>query len=163
MKIFLSIVAVLGVSAGGWYLWKNSPAANAENRSFHRPTTAVVEAHDISFAVNAAGDIGPADQVSVRPEVNGRIEELPVDIGDPVKKGDLLCRLDDRDLQIELKQRSAEIEGAKLQLIKAERIYERLKQLLADQLVSQEEYDNGKTEYQLATNSVDRALQALRL
>jgi HlyD family secretion protein len=163
MKTFLSIVVVLGVSASGWYLWKNSPAANAESRTFHRPTTAVVEARDISFAVNAAGDIGPADQVSVRPEVNGRIEELPVDIGDPVKKGDLLCRLDDRDLQIELKQRSAEIEGAKLQLIKAERIYERLKQLVADKLVSQEEYDNGKTEYQLATNSVDRALQALRL
>ena len=163
MKIFLSVLAVLGIGTGGWYFWKNSPAANAQNRSFQRPTTAVVEARDISFAVNAAGDIGPADQVSVRPEINGRIEELPVDIGDKVNKGDLLCRLDDRDLQIELKQRSAEIEGAKLQLIKAERIHERLKQLLAGNLVSQEEYDNGKTDYQLATNAIDRAMQALRL
>jgi len=163
MKIFLSVLAVLGIGAGSWYFWKNSPATNGETRSFQRPTTAVVESRDIRFAVNAAGDIGPADQVSVRPEVNGRIEELPVDIGDQVKKGDLLCRLDDRDLQIELKQRSAEIEGSKLQLIKAERIHARLKELLANSLVSQEEYDNARTDYQLATNSVDRAMQASRL
>ena len=41
-------------------------------RIANRPTTAVVEARDIYFAVTAAGDIGPADQVSVRPEVDGR-------------------------------------------------------------------------------------------
>jgi len=48
-------------------------------------------------------------------------------------------------------------------LVKAQRLHERLKQLLSANLVSQEEYDNGKTDYQLATNSVDRAMQAKRL
>ena len=48
------------------------------------------ELRDISFAVNAAGEISPAEQVSVRPEINGRIEDLPVDLGDRVKKGDLV-------------------------------------------------------------------------
>src|SRR2546422_5404559 len=120
------MLAVLGV--GGFFLWQKTPSTDLTNRAAARPTTAPVEARDILFAVNAAGDIGPADQVSVRPEVNGRIAELPVDIGDTVKKDALLCRLDDRDLQIERSARLQEIDGARLQLQKANRNFARSKQ-----------------------------------
>src|SRR5438309_11371308 len=120
MKLFFSLMAVLGLMAGGYFFWKNSPAQGAVDPNGGRATTAAVEARDIFFAVNAAGDIGPADQVSVRPEVDGRIAELPVDIGDRVKKDALLCRLDDRNLQIQRASRLQEIEGAKLALQRSE-------------------------------------------
>src|SRR5438093_2169666 len=163
MKLIVSLAVFLGLSAGGYFVWKNAPVTASESRNPGRPTVAVVEERDIQFAINAAGDIGPADQVSVRPEINGRIEELPVDIGDKVKKGDRLCRLDDRDLQIERSQRIAEVDGAHLQLQKATRNFSRAKQLFSDQLISQEVYDDSKTEYDLGTNAVDRAEQAVRL
>lgn len=163
MKLIFSLLAVLGLGAGGYFLWKNAPAKTAEVEKHERPTTAVVESRDIQFAVSAAGDIGPADQVSVRPEINGRIEELPVDIGDRVKKGALLCRLDDRDLQIERSQRMIEIDGARLQLQKAMRNFNRSKQLFADKLISQEVFDDSRTDFDLATNAVDRTDQALKL
>src|SRR6187402_2029885 len=99
MRFFITLVVVAALAGGGYFVWSKVPRSDARDNSAIK--SAVVEARDISFAVNAAGDIGPADQVSVRPEVNGRIAELPVDIGDKVKKGDLLCRLDDKDLQIE--------------------------------------------------------------
>lgn len=163
MKLIATLVVLLGLGAGGYFLWKNKPQHNASHPGTVRPTTAIVEPRDIQFAVNAAGDIGPADQVSVRPEINGRIEELPVDIGDPVKKGALLCRLDDRDLQIERSQRLIEIDGARLQLQKAGRNFGRSKELFAGSLISREVFDDSKTEYDLATNGLDRAEQALRL
>lgn len=164
MKLFATLLVVAGLAAGGFYFWKKAPgAAVAETANSERPTTALVESRDIAFAVSAAGDIGPADQVSVRPEINGRIEELPVDIGDKVRKGSLLCRLDDRDLQIERSQRLIEIDGARLQLQKALRNYTRSKQLFADRLISQEVFDDSKTDYDLATNAVDRTDQMLRL
>lgn len=162
MKIFFILALVLGLGAGGYY-WKSNHSKPVETKTSLRPTTAIVEARDISFAVSAAGDIGPADQVSVRPEINGKIEELPVDIGDQVKKGDLLCRLDDRDLQIERSQRLTDIDGARLQLQKAKRNYGRSQELFAQNLVSQEIFDDTKTENDLATNAIDRAEQALRL
>lgn len=84
-----------------------------------RKTTAVVEQRSISFSISVAGEIEPAEQVSVRPEVNGRISELPVDIGDTVKKGELLFALDDKDLQIELETRKTEISSANLQIKQA--------------------------------------------
>jgi len=163
MKFLLSSFLVLGLGIGGFFLWRNSPAQDAGDRTLNRPTTATVEARDIFFAVSAAGDIGPADQVSVRPEVNGRISELPVDIGDRVKKDALLCRLDDRDLQIERSSRLQEIDGARLQLQKASRSFNRSKKLYADHLISAEVYEDSKTEYDLATNSLERAQSALRL
>src|SRR5437867_5429696 len=155
------MLAMLGV--GGFFLWQKTPSNDLANRAVARPTTAAVEVRDILFAVNAAGDIGPADQVSVRPEVNGRIAELPVDIGDQVKKDALLCRLDDRDLQIERASRLQEIDGARLQLQKASRNFNRSKNLFADRLISAEVYEDSKTEYDLATNSLERAQSALRL
>ena len=163
MKLIFSLLVMLGLGTGGYFFWKKSPSHATETEKPGRPTTAVVESRDIQFAVSAAGDIGPADQVSVRPDINGRIEELPVDIGDKVKKGDLLCRLDDRDLQIERSQRLIEIDGARLQLQKATRNFARSKQLFADKLVSQEIFDDSKTDFDLATNALDRTDQALRL
>lgn len=163
MKLFLSLIVVLGLAIGGYFWWRNSPAQAASEPGTARPTTAAVEARDIFFAVNAAGDIGPADQVSVRPEVDGRIAELPVDIGDKVKKDALLCRLDDRNLQIQRASRVQEIDGAKLALQKASRNYARSKQLYADHLVSAEVFEDTKTEFDLNTNLLERAQSALRL
>jgi len=163
MKLFFSLIAVLGLGTGGYFLWKNPPHPDAGDRSSTRATTATVEQRDIFFAVNAAGDIGPADQVSVRPEVDGRIDDLPVDIGDKVKKGSLLCRLDDRNLQIQRASRLQEIDGAKLALQKASRNFARTKQLFADHLVSAEVFEDTKTEFDLNTNMLERAQSALRL
>jgi RND family efflux transporter MFP subunit len=163
MKLILSLVAILGFGVGGYYIWTKAPHGAAEVEKPARPTTATVEPRDIQFAVSAAGDIGPADQVSVRPEINGRIEELPVDIGDKVRKGALLCRLDDRDLQIERSQQLTAIDGARLQLQKAGRNFNRSRQLYADKLISQEIFDDSKTDFDLATNALDRAEQSLRL
>ncbi len=163
MKLFFSLITILGLGAGGYFLWKNPPAPETGSRLSGRATTATVEARDILFAVNAAGDIGPADQVSVRPEVDGRISELPVDIGDKVKKDTLLCRLDDRNLQIQRSSRLQEIDGAKLALQKASRSFNRNKQLFADHLVSAEVFEDAKTDYDLNTNLLERAQSALRL
>src|ERR1043165_8559277 len=146
MKFFSILVVLAGLGTGGYFLWRHGPSIEQPRPLSNRPTSAVVESRDIRFMVNAAGDIGPADQVSVRPEVNGRISELPVDIGDRVKKDALLCRLDDRDLQIERASRLQEIDGAKLSLQKAGRNFNRSKQLFGDHLISAEVFEDSKTE-----------------
>ena len=161
MRFFIALLVVAALAGGGYFVWSKVPRTDARDNSSIK--TAVVEARDISFAVNAAGDIGPADQVSVRPEVNGRIAELPVDIGDKVRRNDLLCRLDDKDLQIERLTRLAEIDGAKVQLTKAKRNYLRSQELFEDDLVSKEVFEDARTEFELASNILSRADSALQL
>ena len=163
MKFVLALLVLAGVSAGGYYLWSKSPTRESLSRNTDRTSTATVEPRSIRFGVTAAGDIGPADQVSVRPEVNGRIAELPVDIGDKVAKDSLLCRLDDRDLQIEKQSREAEVDGAKLGLQKAQRTFLRNQRLFKDNLISRELFDDSRTEFDLATNALARSMSALNL
>jgi macrolide-specific efflux system membrane fusion protein len=137
-------------------------APGSSSRPPGRPTTALVSSRDISFAITAAGEITPAEQVSVRPEVSGRIDKLPVDIGDQVKKGDLLFTLDDTDLQTEKSQRQIEIEGSKLQVNaarlsveKMELAFNRIKDLKESKLVTQEAFDNARVELDVAKNALE--------
>ena len=162
-KVIIVLVLVVFGGAGYWY-WSKSPgdkAASGGNAA--RPTTAVVIQTNISFAVNAAGEISPAEQVSVRPEINGKVEELPVDLGDRVKKGDLLFKLDDKELQQQKASTLTAIERSRLELAKAERDYQRAERLLADKLISQELYDDTHTAFELAKNSLERSQRELAI
>lgn len=163
MKKWIVLLVVLGAAAWGYSKWRAANPADQQAGMQARTTEAPVEARDINFSVGAAGDIGPAEQVSVRPEVNGRIDLLPVDIGDSVKKGDLLFTLDDRDLQIEKGSRDTEIARTKLQLEQSERNYRRSEELYKGNLISQELYEDSRTQFELAKNAIQRAEKELEL
>ncbi|HSA03823.1 MAG TPA: efflux RND transporter periplasmic adaptor subunit, partial [Candidatus Paceibacterota bacterium] len=161
MKKWIVLLLLLAGGCFGFVQVRAWQAKRLQASLDNGPKTSLVEARDINFAINAAGDIGPADQVSVRPEINGRIETLHVDIGDKVLKGAVLFTLDDKDLQTERASRIAEIDGARLQLERAERNHERARQLFEQKLISQELYEDTKTNYELAKNSLDRATKQL--
>src|ERR1035437_7148860 len=163
MKKLIVLVVLVGIGIGGYYGWKNWQKANSAATVPERPTTATVELRDINFSVNAAGEMAPAEQVSVRPEINGKVDILPVDLGDHLKKGDLLFKLDDKELQQQRASNLTDIEKAKLNVEKAERDHKRAQQLLADKLISQELYDDTKTTYDLAKNSLESSQRALAI
>jgi len=163
MKSILTVIVILGLAGGAYWFWKNRATTGNGGRMSTRPTTAEVIQTNINFAVNAAGEISPAEQVSVRPEINGRIETLPVDLGDNVKKGDLLFKLDDAELQQQRASNLTDIERAKLELEKAERDFKRAEELRNDKLISQELFDDTRTSYQLAKNALERSQKDLAI
>ena len=163
MKRIFTVIVMLGLAGGAYWFWKNHASTGMGGRLAARPTTAQVIQTNISFAVNAAGEISPAEQVSVRPEINGKIEVLPVDLGDQVKKGDLLFKLDDAELRQQRASNLTVIERAKLELEKADRDLKRAQQLLVDKLISQELFDDTRTAFQLAKNSLDRSQKDLAI
>ncbi len=163
MKTWLIAIVILGLTGGGAYYLKGWKENRDANNGPKRLATATVEPRDIQFLINAAGEIGPADQVSVRPEVNGKISELPVDLGDAVKKGALLFQLDDRDLQIERERQETDIARARLQLDQAERNYLRSRELFDGHLISKELFEETKTTYELSKNTVLQGEKSLDL
>lgn len=163
MKKWIIILVLLGAGFFAykrWPAWRTKAEASAADA---RPKTAVVEQRDIRFSVPAAGEISPAEQVSVKPEINGRIELLPVDIGDEVKKGQVLFTLDDKELQNEKASVETEIERARLQLQQAERNYKRATELMGDNLISRELMENSKTEFDLAKNALEKSERELAI
>lgn len=156
--IVLGALGYLGFTRGGAWWAKLGQPEDAD-----RLSNAPVIHTNINFAVNAAGEIGPAEQVSVRPEINGKLELLPVDLGDQVKKGSLLFKLDDKELQQQKASNLTAIERAKLELDKANRDHKRAQEMLEENLISQELYDNTQTSYELARNSLERAQRDLAI
>ena len=153
MKILIVILLVGALGAGGWF-YTQRQRAGAVPQVSTKVDTAVIETRNIKFAINAAGDITPAEQVSVRPEVNGKIEVLPVDVGDRVKSGQLLFKLDDRELQTQRQQEEKNVERSRLQLGQAERDYKRAQQLFEGKLISQELFEDSRTKFDLAKNEL---------
>lgn len=128
-----------------------------------RPTTAEAVVKDIKFEVVAAGEIGPAEQVSVKPEINGKVQTLLVDIGDEVKKGQILFTLDDAELQNQKASLLTDIERSQLQLTQAERNFQRSEEMHKSELISQELFENAKTQYDLAKNMLERSNRELAI
>lgn len=163
MKKVLAVILLAACCAGGYYGWQKWQKQQTLAAAPTRPTTAPAEIRNINFAVSAAGEISPAEQVSVRPEINGKIEVLPVDVGDKPKKGDILFKLDDKELQQQRASNATDIERAKIELQKAERDFNRAKDLLDDKLISQELFDNTRTSYELAKVGLERSQRDLAL
>lgn len=159
MKNIIILILVLAVAYFGYTSFTENQSESNSNltKLKNRETTHTIETRDINFSVTVAGEISPAEKVSVRPEVHGKIAELPVDISDQVAAGDLLFRLDDKDLKIEIDTRKKQIDSANLQLEQSKNEYERSKKLFNDGLISEEAFQNTKTRYEVAQISRDRA------
>lgn len=158
-------IVILLIAGGAVYygITKGPFASKASSEGTQGVKTAVAEQRDIRFSVPAAGEISPAEQVSVKPEINGRIQTLPVDIGDEVKKHEVLFTLDDKELQNEKASRLTEIERSKLQLQQAERNYKRAAELFEANLIAKELFENAKTEFDLAKNTLERSQRDLAI
>ena len=65
MKYIFTVIVILGLAGGGYFLWKKQALSGGPGGYAARPTTARVIQTNINFAVNAAGEISPAEQVSV--------------------------------------------------------------------------------------------------
>lgn len=71
---------------------------------------------NISRTVEVNGTLAAQDQVSVAFKVAGRIDRLPVDLGDSVKQGQLLASLDKTDFVLAVEQANAALQQARARL-----------------------------------------------
>jgi len=157
MKKWIVLAVAAAAAAAAYHFAPWFKAIEAEGDVAQGPKTALVVETNIAFAVSAAGEITPAEQVSVRPEINGRIELLPVDVGDRVKKGDLLFKLDDKEIRNQYESTKTTVERARLELEKAKRDFERSQRLFSENLISKQLFEDARTTYELAKNSLQRA------
>jgi HlyD family secretion protein len=88
---------------------------------------AKVERIDLARSVVATGKIQPVTQVEIKSKASGIIQKLPVSVGDFVRKGQVICELDQNDLLPALKQQEAALHVAEANLKTTQADYERYK------------------------------------
>lgn len=83
-------------------------------------TTVTASLKQLQSSLEVTGTFFPFESSDVAPEITGRVSAVYVDVGKFVKKGDVIAKLDDRDVAIRLQQAEAAEEQALAALRQAE-------------------------------------------
>lgn len=119
---------------------------------------------DMSEQIIVVGNLVGEQTVEATPKVQGRLETVAVRLGDSVKRGQRLAKLDDREILEQVKQaeasydvsaatirqREADLKFAKTNLDRSLNLYDR-------QLIPRQTYDDAEARFQAANAQLDLA------
>jgi len=116
MKRIVSLVLVAGlVGAAVWaYLYTQS-GGNAP-----RYRTARAERGPLTAAVSASGNLNAVTTVLVGSQVSGQVKELFADFNTPVKKNQVIARIDPETFQAKVSQAQADLESSRAAVLNQE-------------------------------------------
>jgi len=83
-------------------------------------TTAAAISRDLPRFFEATGSLAGDEQTDVAPQTQGKVVAVGVDIGSPVRRGQMLVKLDDTELKLHVDQAVAQVEQAKAAVRQAE-------------------------------------------
>jgi cobalt-zinc-cadmium efflux system membrane fusion protein len=143
-----------------------------------------VEQRQQRRAVEAVGTLFAYDEVTVSSEAEGRVEEVMVDVGDRVGKGQTLARVSPVEFQLTVDQQqaalrqararlgltetdgelkdarqAAEVKKAAADLTDTEQKYKRAQSLLETGVIPRQQYDEAEARYKAAKATYDMAMQ----
>jgi membrane fusion protein, multidrug efflux system len=161
-KIVLSILILIVLSIVLLPKLLSSSAKGENNAAGNKPDMVIqVKAHivlleTLSNNVQTTGTILANEEVELRSEVSGKITKILFKEGSYVNKGDLLIKINDSDLQAQLRRAESKVK------LSEEKEF-RQRQLRDGNLISQEEYDNtlgelnvNKADYDLIKAQIDK-------
>lgn len=157
-RLFL-VFGMIALAAAVWFGLKATVLSGPETPEYQ---TAQATRGDIEVTISAAGKIMPKVSVDVGAQVSGQLQELLVEIGDEVEKGELLARIDPTlaqtsveanraqlsELQASRKQQQATLELARAEADRAEMLYE------AD-AIARAEFESAEAELTIAQGRLE--------
>jgi RND family efflux transporter MFP subunit len=106
-----------------------------------------------------SGKIQASNSAELSTRIMGYVNKVHVNVGDKVKKGQLLVSINNTDLQAKRAQVNAGISQAKTAFTNAEKNYSRFKNLFESNSVTQKEMDDMTANYQMAKAGLESANQ----
>ena len=152
IAIAVIIVIILGV-------WKCSGGKKEEKVTFE---TAKVEKGNIQTSITATGTIEPVTSVTVGTQVSGIVSHLYVDYNSVVKRGQVIAELDRTNLISELNAQKANLASAQSSLNYQESNFKRYQTLYEKGLVSADEFESARLQYQQAREQVAQSRESVQ-
>jgi len=159
----LLFLAVLVLTAALWGCGAKPSETEVQKATAVRATT--VRIGDIAEYSRYGGKISAFQDITVIPKMGGKVDDVLVDVGQQVQKGDLLVKLEDPEAKAQLKQAEASLaiaeanqrtsnaatENARINL-------DRLEQLFREGAISQQQLESAQLQYKQATSGVSEAV-----
>lgn len=151
MKKAIIIIAVVAGLVSLAYFKKTGQTALTEVK------VTTVKQEDIKSSILASGTLVYKEQVQLRSEVIGQVSEMLIEEGEPVKKDQVLMRLDPKAFQADVEQQQAyvriqsiAIERQKKQLENLKSQWQRKRDLYQRKILDQDAYEQIDNQYALA-------------
>ena len=146
LRLGIAIVVIAGI---GWWLHSRGQAASTarpgggsgEGRAVP-VQRAKVEQKDLPIWVEGLGTVAAFQQVTVRAQVDGRLDKVLFKEGQAVKAGDVLAQIDPRPFEVQLHTAEGALARDKAQLDAAQKNYQRYQGLQAQQLVAAQQVES---------------------
>jgi len=149
---------ILAVALCGGSLLVSCKKPDTATGTISRPPAQVVAVpafrQSVTETLSLVGSLTANEQVELKSETDGTVEEINFLEGEPVEAGRLLVKLDDTKAR-------AQVTEAKANYALSKGNYDRAKQLLEDKLISQQEFD--QTAAAFAANEATVALRERQL
>jgi len=149
--ISLPILAVLLFAGYKVFFSKNEQTLEEQKPKGGGGITAklyVLEPNSLSSGINAVGTLLSNEEVDLSSEAAGKVVGIYFEEGKPVSKGQLLLKVDDAELQDQLRRTEFQLK------LTGERL-NRQKILLEKDAVSREEFDQVQTDYNILQTDID--------
>jgi len=159
-KIFriLGIVIILA-TFGGTILF-------LYNKSRKQPDVFETKAPFISNVIQktvATGSVVPRQEIEIKPQVSGIIDEIYVEAGDQVKKDQVIAKIKIIPDMVTLNTAESRLNQAKIDFQDAKIDYDRQQKLFDSDVISYEEFKKTKVAYDLAKEEMSAADNNLEL
>ncbi|MSQ69854.1 MAG: efflux RND transporter periplasmic adaptor subunit [Betaproteobacteria bacterium] len=109
-----------------------------------------VRLSEMRRSIALTGTLQPRNWTTVKAKASGELREISVREGEPVKAGQIVARIDAIEAQAKLQEKLADLEGARAQLVLAEKNRENQHALLKQKFISQNAFDVTESNYLVA-------------
>jgi RND family efflux transporter MFP subunit len=171
-RFFILMVFLIGSAAGlGWLIFGQFQGRGDSNKNDKtlRPVpveVALIQHEPIALQRTFSGELEALAEFVVAPKVNGRVERMIVNIGDTVKRGQVVAELDNDEYVQAVAQAEADLLVARANLSQAKsaleisnREFKRTESLLKRGIASDSEFDAAKQD-QLAKQAQLKVAEA---
>ena len=166
--VVLAIIAIVIYKRNGSETEAAAAGAAAGGRGGARPPMPVeftpVKRGPVAERVTIVGNLIGAATVEAVPKVNGRLADVHVRLGDSVRRGQSIAKIEDREIREQVRQAEAAfkvsdatIRQREADLKLAQTNLERNRSLLERQLLPRQTYDDTEARYQAAVAQLDLA------
>lgn len=168
MKVAIAVLIAATVGVVAWVV--RQPAAPAPATAVAAATLELaavdvdtVQARVLSRSLPLSGTLAPIVQATVRSKVGGEVEAVTFREGQDVREGDVMARIDTRNLQAQYDRELASVEKARADLDLAQLNRDKNRTLLEQRYISQNTYEQTESAHAGSVASLKLAEAQARL
>lgn len=157
LKVLLLVVVVAAILGTMVFLYQ---------KSRKKPVIYETKSPFISDVVKktvATGSVVPRKEIDIKPQVSGIIEEIFIEAGNHVKKGDLIARVKIIPNMVELNNAESRLNKAKINFEDSKMVYERQKKVYEQGVIPEAEFQQFRLAYMSAMEELETAESHLQL